>query len=228
MSALPAAVAFDFDGTLVRSNAIKRECFYEAAAGLPGAAEVLDDLFAQGFRGDRHAVFAEVVRRLQADGAADLPEPSELVAAYGRSVHERIAAAPEIPGARDALARLQAAGRRLYLISATPQAPLEAVVAARGLTPFFDALLGAPTGKVAHLRRIMQAGGLAAAEIVMVGDGRDDQEAAEEVGCRFIAVTAEPKEPLEGAETSIPDLRTLPRLLGLDPPVAADPAEARR
>lgn len=228
MSALPAAVAFDFDGTLVRSNAIKRDCFYEGVAGLPGAAEVLDELFANGFQGDRHAVFAEVVGRLDAAGARDLPDPSDLAAAYGRSVHARIAGAPEVPGARDALARLKAAGKRLFLISATPQAPLEAVVEARGLLRFFDALLGAPTGKAEHLRRIMQTDGHAAKEIVMVGDGRDDQEAAALIGCRFIAVTAEPKEPLTDVETSIPDLRPLLGLLGLDEPAAADPGEARR
>lgn len=231
LAAVPAAVAFDFDGTLVRSNTIKRACFHEAAAGLTGAAEVLDDLFARGFRGDRHAVFAEVVRRLGGGGGADLPnlpDPSDLAAAYGRSVHERIAAAPEVPGARDALERLKAAGGRLFLISATPQAPLEAVVAARDLAAYFDEVLGAPTPKEAHLSRIMEAGRLTPAEIVMVGDGRDDQEAAARIGCRFIAVTAEPREPLAGVETAIPDLRPLPRLLGLDAAVAAGPAGGAR
>lgn len=232
LAAIPAAVAFDFDGTLVRSNAIKRDCFYEAVAGLAGAAEVLDDLFARGFRGDRHAVFDEVVRRLKAGGVADLPEVSALVSAlvdaYGKASQARIAAAPEVPGARQALERLRAAGVRLFLISATPQKPLEAVVAARGLTGYFDRVLGAPADKAVHLRRIVETAGLDPRDIVMVGDGRDDREAAEQIGCRFIAVTAEPKVPLTGVEVSIPDLRPLPRLLGLGETATALRAEAPR
>ena len=44
-------VAFDFDGTLVRSNRIKRDCFYETLADVPGGAAVLDGLFAERYGG---------------------------------------------------------------------------------------------------------------------------------------------------------------------------------
>ena len=208
-------VVFDFDGTLVRSNQIKRDSFYEVVAGVPGAAAILGNLFASDFRGDRFAVFGEVARRLGPDGMAGVREPDALAASYGRLCRERIAAAPEVPGAEAALTRLAAAGARLFLISATPQSALSEVVADRGLARFFDLVLGAPTGKPAHLRRVIEACGIDAADIVMVGDGRDDQAAAAEVGCRFVAVTDQPTMPFGAVETSIPDLRGLPDVLGL-------------
>ena len=86
-------VALDFDGTLVRSNQIKRDCFHETLADVPGAAAILDDLFASGYRGDRLALFGEVARRLGPGGMIGVPESDELAASYGRLCRERIAAA---------------------------------------------------------------------------------------------------------------------------------------
>ena len=205
-------VAFDFDGTLVRSNQIKRDCFHETLADVPGAAAILDDLFASGYRGDRFALFGEVARRLGPGGMIGVPEPDELAAGYGQLCRERIAAE----------------GVRLFLISATPQQALNEVIADRGLTRFFDLVLGAPTGKPAHLRRVIEACGIDAADIVMVGDGRDDQAAALDIGCRFVAVTDQPNAPLGNVGTSIPDLRDLPRILGLSEPAEVAPAEGSK
>jgi len=208
-------VAFDFDGTLVRSNQIKRDCFHETLADVRGAAAILDGLFTDRYRGDRFALFREVARRLGPGPAAAIPDPDALASRYGKLCRERVACAPEVPGAEVALTRLAAAGAKLFLISATPQQPLEQLVSDRGLTRFFDLVLGAPTGKPAHLRRVIAEHRIEVADIVMVGDGHDDQAAAAEIGCRFIAVTDRPTVPFGDVETSIPDLRGLPDVLGL-------------
>ncbi|MFQ5566455.1 MAG: HAD family hydrolase [Paracoccaceae bacterium] len=211
-------VVFDFDGTLVRSNQLKRDCFFEVVADVPGAAAVVGELFASNFCGDRFALFREVARRLGPERMTGVAEPDELAAEYGRLCRARIAEAPEVPGAEAALTMLADGGARLFLISATPQQALEDVVADRGLTRYFDRVLGAPTAKPAHLRRVIEACGVGAADVVLVGDGRDDQAAALEVGCRFVAVTDQPNAPLENVATSIPDLRGLPRVLGFSEP----------
>ena len=202
-------VAFDFDGTLVRSNGIKRDCFYQTVADVPGATAILDSLFASHYRGDRFALFGEVVRRLGVG-----LNPDALAGHYGKLCRERVAIAPEVPGAEAALTRLSQAGARMYLISATPQQPLEQLVSDRGLTRFFDLVLGAPIGKPAHLRRIIGECAITADDIAMVGDGHDDQAAAVDIGCRFIAVTDQPTVPFGEVETSIPDLEDLLDVLG--------------
>lgn len=204
-------VAFDFDGTLVQSNRTKRQSFYDATAGLDGAAAVLDELFAGGFRGDRFALMREVARRLERCGAA--ADPGALAAEYGRLCRERIAAAPEVPGARPTLEALRAAGAQLYLVSATPQDALHEVVADRGLDAFFARVLGTPTEKASHLRGIMADLGVAPDDLAMVGDGSDDRRAASAVGCRFVAVDGGSLPVAEG-EPRVADLRDLPRLLG--------------
>lgn len=213
-------VAFDFDGTLVRSNQIKRACFYEVAAALPGAAETLDGLFARHPEMDRHGMFRALLETLPAPVAATA-SADRLVAEYGRLCRRRIAGAEEVPGAARALAMLKALGVRLYLISATPQGPLEDSVGDRGLTGMFDRVLGGPTGKTAHLRGILSDQAIGPADIVMIGDGRDDQAAAANIGCRFIAVTDQPKDVLRDVEQSVADLRGLPEVLGLNSPAAS-------
>lgn len=204
-------VVFDFDGTLVRSNHIKRQAFYDAAAELDGAAEILDALFTEGFDGDRYAVVEALARRLAERGIT--VEPEELAADYTRRCRQGIAAAPEVPGATAALERLAAEDVRLYLVSATPQQALEEVVADRRLDRAFARILGAPPAKPAHLRALVESG-VPVDELAIVGDGRDDQQAARAIGCRFVAVDDQPKDRLE-AEVTVTDLRDLPAALGL-------------
>jgi phosphoglycolate phosphatase-like HAD superfamily hydrolase len=209
-------VAFDFDGTLVRSNAIKRECFYEVSAGMEGAAAVLDRLIAQDFRGDRFAVLRELARRI---GAAygEAPDPEVLADNYGRLCRRRIAAAPEIPGARATLERLTAEGVRLFLVSATPQRPLEQIVADRDLCRFFARILGGPTDKATHLRQIMADCGITTNQLALVGDGSDDREAAVAVGCSLFPVTGGTVAETAEGLSAMSDLRQLLPLLGLPP-----------
>lgn len=204
-------VAFDFDGTLVRSNRIKRECFYETLAEVPGAWALLDELFANRFHGDRTALFGEIAHRL---GNPDL-DANLLAADYGARCRSRIATAPEVPGARATLARLASEGMKLFLISATPQKALEEAVSDRGLSKVFELVLGAPTGKTVHLRRIMVDYGMTPSETVMVGDGLDDQSAAAETGCVFVAITDQPTLPLNHPGPSLRDLHGLPELMRL-------------
>ena len=220
MDPMTGHVAFDFDGTLVRSNKLKKACFYEVAARLPGAAATLDDLFARHPELDRHGMFRALLAALPARVVATV-SADKLVAEYGRLCRARIASADEVPGAGDALARLKASGVRLYLISATPQGPLEDSVADRGLTGTFDRVLGGPTDKATHLRRILSDHAIGPADIVMVGDGRDDQAAARSIGCPFIAVTDQPKEVLRDAGQSVADLWDLPGVLGLGAPAGS-------
>lgn len=177
------AVVFDFDGTLVQSNAIKHETFYDVASGLPGAAAALDAIFA-GEHGDRTDIFARLAARL-GHGAT---LAAELTAQYTQLCDDRIAAAPEIPGATLALDALATRGIGLWIASATPRGPLAMAVRRRGLWSRFVGVYGLPTTKVEALRHVMADAGLTPDRIVMVGDAEADRSAAVSVGARFVAV----------------------------------------
>lgn len=175
------AVVFDFDGTLVDSNAIKRAAYYETVASIPGADVFLDALFERGFQGDRHAVFAELGRLL---GIAT----GGLAECYGSLCQTAIRPMLARPSLGDALRRLKEAGLDLFVNSATPGDALSDLFGKSPLAALFDGVHGGPPSKTDNLRTIMARHGYMPAQMVAVGDGEDDRRAAEAVGCMFVTV----------------------------------------
>jgi phosphoglycolate phosphatase len=182
-------VAFDFDGTLVDSNAVKEECMRKVVAGLERAADALRDALALG--GDRYRVFAEVARRLYPDAATTGTRGRALAAAYTDCCARAIMAAPERRGAREVLAELRRRGLRVWIASATPARDLAPILRHRRMTPYLHGALGGPASKVDNLRRIMQVERVAPGELLFVGDSPEDHATAEALGTWFVAITAE-------------------------------------
>lgn len=170
-------VVFDFDGTLVMSNAIKREGFFAVTAAVAGGRAAMEALLADP-PGDRYAIFAAFAARFGLDAG-------ELAEAYGAWCEAAILAAPERDGAAQLLARLKRDGIRIWINSATPEAPLRSVVAQRYPAGTFDGVLGGHGRKVPNLLAVMRSEGLGPEDLLMVGDGFDDRDAAAEIGCAF-------------------------------------------
>ena len=177
-------VVFDFDGTLVDSNTIKRQAFLRIAARDGKEALMKDILEAEP--GDRYAIFNKFSA---ARGGADSQRRTEqLVQEYTRYCEEAIAVCPEMGGASVMLDELQREGLKLALNSATPTDALTAIVARRGWQNYFTYVLGSPASKAANLAYIVDALSLENKEVVMVGDRRADQSGASEFDCPFIGV----------------------------------------
>jgi phosphoglycolate phosphatase len=184
-------VVFDFDGTLVDSNAIKEACLEATAASVPGGSDALPAARAVG--GNRYHLFADLARRLDPDGApAEVAARArELAASYSCCCARGIAAAPERRGASRALADLKRRGLRLWVNSATPHRHLLELLRRRGLMSFLDGALGGPASKSENLRKALASERVSRREAIMIGDGPDDLEAARAIGTWFVAVTAE-------------------------------------
>ncbi len=195
-------VVFDFDGTLVESNPIKRGTYFEILAETPGSGAVVETVLRENPGADRHRVLACAHEVLSSRGASPLPPLEALVDAYSRICEERVAACPPLPGALETLESLRAT-HALSLDSATPTEALERVIEKRGWRNFFRGVLGGPVSKLDNLRSIAQREGVAAGEMAYVGDGPADREAAATFGCRFLGFEAPALDLPEGSPLAV-------------------------
>ncbi len=207
-------VVFDFDGTLVDSNALKRAAYGNAAAAIPGGADLVEDILAANPEGTRHDILGALARRLFPDDKATCDRlADELVMRYTALTGRGAANCPEIPGATAAFAALAAEGWILAINSSTPTDALLDILARRGWRDRFRCVYGAPATKVENLRRIATDLGVEEATLVMVGDREADRRAAAAVGCRFVAVVRPDSDFAAPVAHSIRDLTGLPRVL---------------
>lgn len=176
-------VVFDFDGTLVDSNSIKRDGFIEVAERFDNGPYVMKTILQQENAGDRYSIFKQFSASL--NGHA---EAGELAECYTQLCEERIVAAPEIPGTTRALAEFHKQDKLLFVNSATPSQHLVRLIRLRGMERWFNGVYGAPQNKSENLWHILGVTGTQPDELLMVGDGECDRAAAEVVRCHFVAL----------------------------------------
>lgn len=181
-----STVVFDFDGTLVDSNSIKRRGFFDVVADEPASTARMQAVLAT-VQGDRHTIFESYVASRSASGFKG-PDADALVLRYSDYVDARVSEAPEMPGASEMLRGLHQAGFRAFISSATPQANLASIVERRRWRDWCDGLYGHPNRKSDTLRVICAQLGIDACSIAVVGDGMDDLESAMSMGCSFFPV----------------------------------------
>lgn len=201
-------VVFDFDGTLVESNQIKRQVFFELASEYEEGLRVMADVMSEADGRERHWIFARFAAALPSRADAKL-----LVDQYTKICQERIACAPEIIGARASLKHLQAEGRLLFVNSATPVEPLTRLVRLRKMDKLFSGVYGAPAKKQDNLEYIRSKYGLTPAEILVVGDGESDRTSAKILGCYFVAVNSAENDFTVEPPCRISDLTELPEIV---------------
>lgn len=188
-------VSFDFDGTLVDSNGIKKEAFFEITLPWDASGEVVAEVYERWPRADRY----EKTRKI-AEGLINrklLPEDSSveswgvrLANDYTARVESAITNGAEMPGASQILKELSEAGVLLFINSATPIEPLRRLLDLLQWTHFFRAIYGAETSKADNLRSIALQSDAVMNEIVHVGDQPDDLRGTQLCNCHFVAMAA--------------------------------------
>jgi phosphoglycolate phosphatase-like HAD superfamily hydrolase len=208
---------FDFDGTLVDSNEIKRRLFFEVGSDFDPEGEVVRSVLDLA-TGDRHQICRAMAETLIAHGQCSSNQPEELakrfVEEYTRDCKREVVACAEIAGATAALETLAANELPLFVNSATPLDALLPILRDRSLDRFFAGVYGRPRSKLENLGAIAERAESKPKEVVLVGDGEDDRQTALDFGCHFIGVVAPgPRRFRADPSCTVPDLSRLPEII---------------
>lgn len=180
------ALIFDFDGTLVDSNAIKRGAFEKCFANEP---QHLPEILAY-CRGHNHIprkikfrhVYEKILKRPYTAAVE-----TRLLALYAAHTTQQVIAVQEIPGARDFLERF-ALRKETALVSSTPHEILLYILEKREMRHYFKTIQGAPVEKAPWIRKFLKQHGLKNDEAVFIGDSAEDIAAAQTADIPFIGV----------------------------------------
>jgi phosphoglycolate phosphatase len=188
---MPRLVMFDLDGTLVDSAgnifvAINRAL---ADLALPGVTEVQVRLWVG--RGASRLVHCV----LEHQQGGDTERRHELLLARFMARYQEDVSSRSVlfPGVTEMLSACRAAGIHLACITNKPYAPARALLADLAILEPFDLLLGGDSlphkkphpGALLHCLRHFE---VTADEALMVGDSRNDVEAAQAAGIRVAAL----------------------------------------
>ena len=182
-------VVFDFDGTLIDSNRLKYDAYFELFPAGDRHARIIRDVLSESFEQTRYVILEEILRRLGVEDHTYMKrEVSKLAEQYNDIVVAGAKTCPEKAGAEEALKKF-APMYRLYVNSTTPDASLKEIIRFRKWDGYFRAVFGYPHEKSDTLRHIIARERMTSDQVLVVGDGESDRKSATENGCPFFHVT---------------------------------------
>lgn len=114
-------------------------------------------------------------------GWAGLAQDSENVGRFcerfAEMVFQKVVEAPWVPGAKELLL-LNPFRQRFYLVTATPQKEIEAILAALDLMGVFEGVFGSPVKKDDAIRKALENSSTPNERCLLIGDSLADQQAA--------------------------------------------------
>ncbi len=104
---------------------------------------------------------------------------------FSESIFQKVIEAPWVPGAQELL-RCNPWQQKFYLVTATPQKEMEAILAGLNLTVVFKGVFGAPLKKADAIRRILKPSGVPKELCLLIGDSQADKQAASIANIPFL------------------------------------------
>jgi len=183
-------IVFDFDGTLIDSNKLKYDAFFELFPSDDFRREMIGDVLTESLEETRCVILREILKRIEERHAktVDIETRIEgLASKYNDIVIAGAKTCKEKPGATRVLESLSSK-YQLYLSSTTPETALKDIVKHRKWNGYFCGIFGYPKEKIFALLEIMQREKVNPNEVLVAGDGEVDRISAKKAGCRFFPV----------------------------------------
>jgi phosphoglycolate phosphatase len=180
----PRAILFDWDGTLLDSAETSYRCYRRLFA--PYGIDFTRDVFARTYAPDWYRTYEGIGLSREYWAEAD----ARWLEIYAEETGETCGL---VPGAREALARIGAAGVLAALVTSGSRVRIEGEIAKFGLAATFAAVVCGEDAlhKKPHPEALLKALdrlGIAAADAVYVGDSPEDIQMARAAGVRAVGV----------------------------------------
>jgi len=177
-------VFWDFDGVIKETVKLKGEAF--ADLFFDNSQELAVKIR------EHHALHGGVSRFEKiplylrwAGMSQDSKNVRRLCEKYSKLVFQKVLEAPWVPGVQELL-RCNPWQQQFYLVTATPQTEMEAILAALDLTVVFKGVFGAPVKKTDAILRILEASGMPKDLCLLIGDSQTDKQAASIANIPFL------------------------------------------
>lgn len=175
------ALIFDFDGTLVQSNFLKKNTFLRLLKKYKNE-EFLKKLLDQKL--PRGKLFLEFFRKVGMT-SDDIKKNADLYTKkYNHLVDSKIVDMEPINGVYE----LFSLGFKSFINSATPEENIKNIISAKGWDIHFTNVYGSPLSKEENFKKMRKEYSLYNHEIYVIGDGQDDEEYALSLSLNFLPV----------------------------------------
>lgn len=176
-------LVFDFDGTLIESNDVKRSVFLSLAKEEESGLAVMQSILELPNL-DRYEIWKKFATELHKNNEfasikADL---------FNKKLRSAMRGTPEVPGATNLLKFAQKRELSVFISSMTPTKELLLEIKRRNWSDYVCQAFGSPNEKGQTLRRVMRDYAFTESELLVIGDGADDKESASANGVKFFNV----------------------------------------
>jgi phosphoglycolate phosphatase-like HAD superfamily hydrolase len=179
------SIIFDFDGVIVESAEIKTQAFATLFANYPQHIEQIIAFHKANVGLSRFVKFRHIYTNLLEKNLSKAEE-KQLGERFSTIVLKQIVTAPLVAGVQNFLVNNNSQ-LQFFIVSGTPQYELDYIMKERQIDQFFVEAIGSPTKKPAAISALIDRYNLSKDSVIMVGDGKSDQQAADATGVRFVA-----------------------------------------
>lgn len=179
-------IIFDFDGVIIDSNQIKYDSFFDIFSN-DTEKQVVKQVLSKIRESSRYEILKQIF--IQLDKPKNQLEDlvNEYAEKYNKQTLENLTQDRVFSGATNILSELQK-NYRLYIVSTTPQITVRKITKKIGLDKYFIDVFGVPTIKADNHKNIIDKENVKGSEVLVVGDGESDLQAAQMHNSNFIGI----------------------------------------
>jgi beta-phosphoglucomutase len=177
-------IILDFDGVILESVSVKTEAFRQLFSDEREYVDEIVQFHLDNGGMSRFEKFSHIYTNiLQRELTSSRFQ--ELSDEFSELVFHEVVNAPFVPGAYEFLEKFHTKIPQ-YVVSATPENELIAIIREKGLTRYFRKIYGSPRKKNDCIREILASNNTSPSSVIFVGDAINDWNAARSAHVRFI------------------------------------------